>query len=80
MNNQMFSEYEAAIRKTVPTINPVHSTGRGPSASRTRPETSEAAAPNRYEPMNAALTAAEDQPSSSWIGPAMIPNPYSTRP
>ena len=75
MNNQMLSEYEAAIRKTVPTISPVQSTGRGPKLSRMRPETSDAAAPSRYEPMKAALTAAEDQPSSSWIGPAMIPNP-----
>ena len=47
MNSQMFSEYEAAMRKIVPTISPVQSTGRGPRASRTRPETSEAAAPSR---------------------------------
>ena len=80
MNSQMFSAYEAAIRKIVPTISPVHSTGRGPSASSTRPETSDVAAPSRYEPIKAALTAADDQPSSSCIGPVMIPKPYSTSP
>ena len=75
MNSQICCAHDAPISSTVPAIRPVQSTGRGPTASRMRPDNSETAAPSRYEPMKAALTPADDQPSSSCMAPVIAPKP-----
>ena len=75
MNSSMPPANDAATRKPVPATSPTSITGRGPIPSSTRPETMLSAAPSRYEAINAALAGPEAQPSSSWIGPTMIPKP-----